>query len=537
MSVSPTDESILDKLDKIAPAALNQFDAFPKLPSTYKARSGGRGFLTVLVAFISFLLVVNDIGEYIFGWPTYKFGLDNRPGHYLAINVDLVVNMPCKHLSVDLRDAVGDRLYLSDGFKRDGTLFDIGQAQALQSHTQALDARLAVAQARKSRGFFDTILRRNKDKFRPTYNYKPDGGACRVYGSIQAKKVTANLHITTAGHGYRSMHHVDHSQMNLSHVITDFSFGPYFPDMAQPLKNTFELTHEPFIAYQYFLSVVPTTYIASNGKQVHTSQYSVTHYTRVLQHEQGTPGIFFKYDLEPLQMTIHQKTTTLVQFLIRVVGVVGGVWCCAGWAFRISSKAIDVVSGADRAPGIVAAEATGASTKRKWGGGELRARVARQGNGWVVDGGSPYGSYASTPVGSAFSPNPAPFSSGGGGGGSTLNTPGLYSPATAQSPYARAPGSATGANGGPYGLGLNSTPGSAAMFSAGTSGGIQSFAVQQQQHLQGGVLPPTPNPYAPTPSSGFPASPNLRSPPTGSFGPTAPAPPRRDSGKDEKKMD
>ena len=32
--------------------------------------------------------------------------------------------------------------------------------------------------------------------------------------------------------------------MNLSHVITDFSFGPYFPDMTQPLKNTFELTHE-----------------------------------------------------------------------------------------------------------------------------------------------------------------------------------------------------------------------------------------------------------------------------------------------------
>ena len=34
------------------------------------------------------------------------------------------------------------------------------------------------------------------------------------------------------------------SEMNLSHVITDFSFGPYFPDMTQPLKNTFELTYD-----------------------------------------------------------------------------------------------------------------------------------------------------------------------------------------------------------------------------------------------------------------------------------------------------
>ena len=32
--------------------------------------------------------------------------------------------------------------------------------------------------------------------------------------------------------------------MNLSHVITEFSFGPYFPDIAQPLDNSFELTHE-----------------------------------------------------------------------------------------------------------------------------------------------------------------------------------------------------------------------------------------------------------------------------------------------------
>lgn len=32
--------------------------------------------------------------------------------------------------------------------------------------------------------------------------------------------------------------------MNLSHVITEFSFGPYFPDITQPLDNSFELTHD-----------------------------------------------------------------------------------------------------------------------------------------------------------------------------------------------------------------------------------------------------------------------------------------------------
>ncbi|KAH8118186.1 DUF1692-domain-containing protein [Phellopilus nigrolimitatus] len=529
-SPSPTEESLLDRLDKVAPAALNQFDAFPKLPLSYKARSGERGFLTVLVAVISLLLIANDIGEYIWGWPAYGFGIDHTKKSFMDVNVDLIVNMPCRFLSVDIRDAVGDRLYLSDGFRRDGTLFDIGQAQILQTHTHSLDARQAVAQSRKSRGFFDTIFRRSKDGFRPTYNYKPDGGACRVYGSMEVKKVTANLHITTAGHGYRSIQHVDHGLMNLSHVITDFSFGPYFPDMTQPLKNTLEVTHHPFIAYQYFLSVVPTTYIAPNAKAVHTNQYSVTHYTRVLEHEQGTPGIFFKFDLEPLNMTIHQRTTTFIQFLIRqsintnpclpflvlrVVGVVGGVWCCAGWAFRISAKAIDVVSGADRSPGIVAAEASGAA-KRKWGGSAVRSRVARQGSGWVVEGGSPYGSYAGTPVSAGFG---SPFP---------------HSPVPSSAPGFAQPGAAGGANG--YGLGIGAGPSFAA-------------AQQQQQHRNGGPLPPTPNPASPY--SAFPGSPNagsyfqnhnplspsaygLNSPlPQSPLGP----PQRKISGRDEKKVD
>ena len=74
-----------------------------------------------------------------------------------------------------------------------------------------------------------------------------------------------------------------------------------------------------FVSYQYFLTVVPTTYIAPRSSPLDTAQYSVTHYTRVLEHHRGTPGIFFKFDLEPIHMTIHQRTTTLAAFLLRYV--------------------------------------------------------------------------------------------------------------------------------------------------------------------------------------------------------------------------
>ncbi|TFK61941.1 DUF1692-domain-containing protein [Pluteus cervinus] len=412
--MAPQDESILEKLDHAA-APLAKFDAFPKLPSTYKARSESRGFLTLVIGLIAFLLVLNDVGEYIWGWPHFEFSVDNDLSPYLTVNVDMVVNMPCQFLSVDIRDAVGDRLFLSGGVKRDGVVFDIGKATALKEHAQALSARQAIAQSRKSRGFFSTLLRTAQPDFKPTYDHTPGATACRVYGHLIVKKVTANLHITTLGHGYTSFEHVPHEKMNLSHVITEFSFGPFFPDITQPLDNSFEVAAEPFTAYQYFLHVVPTTYIAPRTSPLRTNQYSVTHYTRVLEHNRGTPGIFFKFDLDPMSITIHQRTTTLIQLILRCVGVIGGVFVCMGYAIRITTRAVEVVSGSDSSPGLVAAEASGAKAglRGKWGGGELRSRtrLVPQGSGWTMEGvpgspmpgtGSPYSSYAGTPANGTF---------------------------------------------------------------------------------------------------------------------------------------
>lgn len=89
------DSSLLDKLDSAVPAPLAKFDAFPKLPSTYKTRTESRGFMTIFVILLAFLLMLNDIGEYIWGWPDFEFSVDDNKSSFLDVNVDLVVNMPC----------------------------------------------------------------------------------------------------------------------------------------------------------------------------------------------------------------------------------------------------------------------------------------------------------------------------------------------------------------------------------------------------------------------------------------------------------
>lgn len=125
-----------------------------------------------------------------------------------------------------------------------------------------------------------------------------------------------------------------------------------------------------------------------------------------------------------------------------------------GYAVRITTHAVDVVTGADKSSGIVAAESTSISTnlRMRFGSGDLRLRpggakerVVRQGNGWVVEGGSPYGSYAGTPVSGTFGPgSPLPSASP-----YTPSFPGSPNPALGSAGTPRSPS---------FGLGIGLSP-------------------------------------------------------------------------------
>ncbi|GAA6022883.1 hypothetical protein JCM10207_001433 [Rhodosporidiobolus poonsookiae] len=306
------------------PPPLTAFDAFKKTNATYKERTTRGGLFTLLVAALIAVLVWTETREYLWGEADYRFSVDKGIAHELQINFDATVATPCHYLTVDVRDAVGDRLHISDEFKKDGTTFAVGQARRLQSEHNPKEMS-ASKMLRDAKG---------RRVFAKTSNVVPDGPACRIYGSMDVKKVTGNLHITTLGHGYMSWEHTDHALMNLSHVIHEFSFGPYFPRIVQPLDNSLEITSAHFHIFQYFLSVVSTTYIDARRRILPTNQYSVTEMSRTTEHGRGVPGIFFKFDIEPMALTVRERTTTLLQFLIRLAGIVGGVVVCSDFGFR-----------------------------------------------------------------------------------------------------------------------------------------------------------------------------------------------------------
>jgi len=151
---------------------------------------------------------------------------------------------------------------------------------------------------------------------------------------------------------------------NFSHLITELSFGPHYSTLLNPLDKTITTTATNFYKYQYFLSIVPTIYTragtvdpyseslpdpstispSQRKNTIFTNQYSATSQSREIPNNQfSVPGIFFKYNIEPILLVVSEERGSLLALLVRLVNVVSGVLVTGGWVFQLSSWAVEVL--------------------------------------------------------------------------------------------------------------------------------------------------------------------------------------------------
>ena len=127
-------------------------------------------------------------------------------------------------------------------------------------------------------------------------------------------------------------------------------------------------TDAHFHKYQYYLSIVPTIYtddpallalpssvsekasssvpppappLFSSRHIIHTNQYAATSQSRPIP-ESAVPGIFFKFDIEPITLTIAEQGSSFLSLLVRLVNVVAGVVVAGGWVWTLVDWAGDV---------------------------------------------------------------------------------------------------------------------------------------------------------------------------------------------------
>lgn len=129
------------------------------------------------------------------------------------------------------------------------------------------------------------------------------------------------------------------ARFNITHRVNKLSFGHEYPGMDNPLDGHLELDggvgdqEGGNSMYQYFVKIVPTHYWKSNGTVLKTNQYSVTKHKRSIKltiAENGLPGVFFIYDINPMMIQLREGRKSFLHFLTGVCAIVGGIFTVAG---------------------------------------------------------------------------------------------------------------------------------------------------------------------------------------------------------------
>lgn len=134
---------------------------------------------------------------------------------------------------------------------------------------------------------------------------------------------------------------------NFSHIISELSFGPFLPSLTNPLDMTINTASAHFHKFQYFMSIVPTVYSIGHptdvgSVSVFTNQYAVTEQSTET-NERSIPGIFFKYDIEPILLNIVESRDGVFVFLIKIINVLSGALVAGHWGFTLSDWVREVM--------------------------------------------------------------------------------------------------------------------------------------------------------------------------------------------------
>lgn len=329
----------------------------------YVTRTSGGGKWTVAMMVCSVIFVWTELARWWSGTESHNFAVEKGVAHDMQINLDMVVRMQCSDIHVNVQDASGDRIRAASRLQRDRTSWS-QWVDGAGVHRLGRDAQGRVNTGAGWRnlvhddGFGEEHVHdivkagRRRAKWAKTPRVRGKADSCRIYGSLDLNKVQGDFHVTARGHGYVEFGdnvHLDHESFDFSHIISELSYGPFYPSLVNPLDRTINTADDHFHKFQYYLSVVPTVY-THGSTTIATNQYAVTEQSKPVGSG-NIPGVFFKYDIEPITLVVRESRDGLLTLLIRIINVVSGVLVAGHWGYTLTEWVRDVIGRRRRSGG------------------------------------------------------------------------------------------------------------------------------------------------------------------------------------------
>ncbi|KAM7003475.1 endoplasmic reticulum-Golgi intermediate compartment protein 2-like [Tautogolabrus adspersus] len=335
---------------KKALTLVKELDAFPKVPESYVESSVSGGTVSLLAFTLMAALSFLEFFVYRDTWMNYEYEVDRDFSSKLRINIDITVAMRCKHIGADVLD-LAETMVFNEGLKYEPVNFELTPQQTLwQMEVLRFQDRVRVEHALQD-VLFKAAIEGSPPAPPKDERDSTSLSACRIHGHMYVNKVAGNFHITVGksiphprGHAHLSALLSDDSY-NFSHRIDHLSFGEAIPGIISPLDGTEKVTPVSGHMFQYFITIVPTklnTYKVS----AETHQFSVTERDRVINHaigSHGISGIFMKYDISSLMVKVTEQHMPLWKFLIRLCGIIGGIFSTTGMLHAALGFLLDVI--------------------------------------------------------------------------------------------------------------------------------------------------------------------------------------------------
>ena len=166
---------------------------------------------------------------------------------------------------------------------------------------------------------------------------------CQIYGYLEVNRVGGSFHVAPGKSFIINHIHVHDvnpfasTDFNVSHTINHLSFGlqreQEGQDSQHPLDGVEGVADRGAMMFQYYIKIVPTAYVLTDGNVFPSNQFSVTRHSKVVSvvgGESGMPGVFFSYEMSPVMVKYSLKDKSVGHFLTGLCAIIGGVFTVAG---------------------------------------------------------------------------------------------------------------------------------------------------------------------------------------------------------------
>ncbi|KAG5441752.1 Endoplasmic reticulum-Golgi intermediate compartment protein 2 [Clonorchis sinensis] len=328
---------------------LQSFDVFTKMPDDCKKSTSSGGAVTLLVMFVSLLLIISEIRNYVDPKLVYTYEVDKEFDSKIQINIDITVASKCEFISLDLLDLAGSAVYSQGRAKYKKASFELNEqnreaferrktvANALRTTHHAVPEMLWKRDSSFTVNSFTDTIESDEIKGRRPYD------ACNIVGTFHVQKVAGNMHVLPGrpfdGPGGSHVHiapFVRLADFNFSHRINHLSFGAQVANRVNPLDAVEEISYNPMETFRYYISIVPTRVVYAFSS-LDTYQYAITVKNRTAEGNKSDsiPGIFFSYDTFPLLVQVTESRELFGTFLARLAALVGGLFATVGFIRQV----------------------------------------------------------------------------------------------------------------------------------------------------------------------------------------------------------